>query len=152
MGFEPTTFFISLVDFSDIFCRLNSCLDQTKDSGARWTDDEEVRLGSPGAPHHKRPDSGRAEASPISIRLTQKILKKRKRVFNELLRNYGVYTVKTLGEFDREIYILGLDSVLERAQTQSDACISIFLLTLWFNKVFSLFNCVRYEWPRIVVL
>lgn len=63
------------------------------------------------------------KAPPISIRLTHKVLKERKQVFNELLRNYGVYTVKNLGEFDREVYVLGLGYVLERAHVQSDTTV-----------------------------
>ena len=52
----------------------------------------------------------------VSVRLPDKQLEERARIFDELLRRYGYWTVRTLGEFDRVVHALGLRSVLSEAE------------------------------------
>jgi hypothetical protein len=54
----------------------------------------------------------------ISVRLPDSVLDERKRVFDQLPKRYGYWTVRTLGEFDREVYKLGLRGVLKEAEKQ----------------------------------
>jgi hypothetical protein len=62
----------------------------------------------------------------VSVRLTDKQLEERVRIFHELLRRYGYWTVRALGELDREVYALGLRDVLSEAEKQGKFGVDIY--------------------------
>lgn len=75
----------------------------------------------PNEPHITR-GRGVNELKPviISLRVTEGTDTERERIYNELLKRHGRQTIKSLGEFDREVYKLGLQHVLEEAKRQSE--------------------------------
>ena len=55
----------------------------------------------------------------ITVRLSRETMEERLRIFDELLRRYGLRTTLNLGEFDRAVYEIGLKHILEEAEKQA---------------------------------
>ncbi len=70
--------------------------------------------------HHPRRGRGvEGVKYRIQIRLPKRIMEERLKLFDYLLKSYGMKTVSNLGEFDRAVYEIGLRHIKEEAERQA---------------------------------
>jgi hypothetical protein len=69
--------------------------------------------------HHVKGSKPPEPKQRITVRLPESIMQQRTQVYNTLKQRYGTRTVHSLGELDRETYCLGLNMILETAESQA---------------------------------